>query len=349
MSKWIYKAIILSLATAATAIAAGAEYDYPPEFADLFGQFRVITPEEAQIDVALYGDDPWHTYAGGVILEPILLRCINGIPAYYVVVSYNGRNSEIRQDMENLIRLLNDQRGFDPERLAEMLSALEPHWGDFYTFGRPAWTHGSGGRMMTPYLPQFLVDFQGYFYNIKAESDTSDKSLCSVYMIYPALTSPVFGFGSTGVDRRYYFAQPQTGEVVSTNEGELDSMFFQRIEHLLNCYAENPGSFLKEHEYWQGVKGLFEEVEKEGKYLKVREHVGATDGELDGKTIDDVPEFNVSTAPGDNYWGDCWVWSMVSDLVFHSQCENYYGRGLVWRERRFSEYHDVHFLKYNEK
>jgi len=74
---------ILSLAAAA--ITAEAEYNYPPEYADLFEQFRVITPEEVQIDVALYGDDPWHTYAGGIILEPILLKCINGVPGYYDV------------------------------------------------------------------------------------------------------------------------------------------------------------------------------------------------------------------------------------------------------------------------
>lgn len=331
MRKLIYTTLIFAVANAA-AIAAEAGYDYPPEFADLFEQFRVITPEEAQIDVALYGDDPWHTLAGGVILEPVLIKCVNGVPAYYLVLSYNGEDDGIRQEMEDVIRMLNDDEGFDPNKLDEKLTSLEPSWRDFRTFGKPAWTYGGAPGYSTAYVPDLFIDFRGYLESMKKGFGVRSLENLKIYGTHTAITAPVFGVRTPPKETLYYIPNPASDGVVMISESDLVKIFYEKTASIYDRFLKNADVFSSKKEHWEKLKGSVGEVEKTGKYLKVREYIGADEGGLDGYMIDDVPEFNVCTAPGDNYQGDCWVWSMVSDLVFHSQCENDYGKGLVWRD-----------------
>ncbi len=307
------------LLTLTSPVWASEEPLYPPEYADFFEQFRVITPEEVMLDAALYGDDPGHTLAGGIVLEPIFIKCANGVPAYYLVLSYNGEDAGIRGKMEEVISMLNDEAGFDPYELDEKITALEPYWGDFYTFGTPAWTFGGAPCYSTTYAPQLFVWFHTILTKLAGRYRRDEMREFKAYATHIAISVPLFGFKNGDGETIYFIYKPNGEQLLETDESELSTLFVEDTEILLNSFSANAEGFFEKRAYWDGIKGHSGEVEKEGKYLKVREHNPGLEGAVDGFGLEDVPDFNLNTAPPDHYSGDCWVWSMVSPLVFQSQ------------------------------
>jgi hypothetical protein len=256
---------------AAAAVSAETEYDYPPEFADLFEQFRVITPGEAQLYVALDGDDPWHTFAGGVVLEPVLIKCVNGVPGYYLVLSYHGKDSNVRGEMENVINILNDDAGFDPTELDERISALEPYWGDFRYYGIPAWTYDGGPVYSRAYAPELLVDFPKYLASLREEANARDIPRLYIHASFTEVTPPMFALGVEGQDG-YFIGDPETGCVRETKGTELAATFREQAESISNKVSEEPDGFTVKARRWDLLMDRKAEAEKKGEYLKVREY-----------------------------------------------------------------------------
>jgi len=135
-----------------------------------------------------------------------------------------------------------------------------------------------------------------------------------VYTTYTALSVPVFVVEYAGEETYYYITKPAAADVVETNKSALDNIFTEKTDYILGEFAKNPERFREEHEYWLTIKNRAGEVEKIGEKFKVREDVNTFEGGLDGKVIDDVPDFHKNSAPRDYYGGDCWVWATVAGM-----------------------------------
>ena len=323
MKKSICVFLLIAAANGA-AVAAESEYDYPPEFADLIGQARLITPEEVKTEVALNGDSPWHDYAGALLLDPILVKSFNRTPAYYMIIGYKGDDKATRTEMENIIGMLNDDDGFNPYDIAERISSIESAWGDFYTFYRPAWTNGVGLRMASTYFPKTLFNFPGFLSQIESYRDITDVNDFKIYASDYHVGVPVLCYGDSVSDPRYFLVEMMT-EVTPAERAELDENFSEWVSRTQESFDVSPGRVSDEIGYWRNILNGKNEIEKEGTYYKVREREEPKDDEVDGSKIDNVPDFNQNGAPHDQGSPDCWAWSMVSNLVYYSQKS-----GAIW-------------------
>ncbi|MGD8719584.1 MAG: hypothetical protein PVH29_12290 [Candidatus Zixiibacteriota bacterium] len=311
-------------ATAVAAVSAETEYDYPPEFADLVAGSRLLTPEEVLIDVAVHADTPWHEYAGALLLEPVLVKSFNGTPAYYMIIGYVGDDKTARDEMESITKLLNNKEGFDPYDLAKRITSIESAWGDFYTFFRPAWNTGIGIRMSVNYAPKILMNFTDFLNQVESYAEITKTGDFKILASDFHVGKPVLYYSDSEGGPRYFLVEMMT-EVKPVDEMELDRNFSEWVSQTEDWFDKRPEYIPAEIDFWNDILTDKNEVEKEGKYYKVREREEYEDDEIDDWDVENVPDFNQNGAPHDQGSPDCWAWSMVSNLVYYSQ-----KRGMVW-------------------
>ena len=304
MRKIIYPALFFALATAAVAISAEAEYDYPAGYADFFNEFRAVTPEEVQAAISLKGAVPGYDCAGSAILEPIKLNTMDGLPVVYFVVCYKGTDDEIRDVAEDVIRMLNDPKGFDPYILEGKLEQLMPFSRDFCSYDVFAWTWGEGISLKMPVSIHYLLqEYPDYLNAVETKYGFSGIKNAKIFASSAACLYIVHAFEDDKRTKRYFYGPPH--KLVETDEAELRRFSTEELEGWYGLFKNRSPLLDKYSAWWGEVLKQSNRVEEKDGYLRIIYNdngYDATEHEIEG-----VPDFNQHNHEGNI--GDCWVWA----------------------------------------
>ncbi len=269
------KAVILI--TLATATASAEEnYGVPT-------QFRVLTPEEVQVDVALHGyvgsweDDVYE----GVILEPVLFKCINGAPGHYYVFSFKGTDPKSREAIEGIRKLLSDKDGFYLEEISPFLDAARDNYKDYCTFMCEAWDFG-GCYCKTPSIDNLLYEFEIYVEIAQKCLDIKGSPKIKLYAIAPSRGGPIFALKEWGKEERFMWTTGMSGWVLDeegrvekyggfgeATRGEIAERYDSITERLNTKSKLSPNPFDEDIEHWAGVREKMGTIEKEDGYYYI--------------------------------------------------------------------------------
>jgi hypothetical protein len=114
------KRIAIALIFCAATAFAECEFPYYPEFADRFCGYDEVTPLMAKKTVmaAPFG----FQHPGDIVCEPLLIKTIVGMPAYYMVATYAGDDLETVRKWNAIVSLLNGGSKIAAKKLAADLS-----------------------------------------------------------------------------------------------------------------------------------------------------------------------------------------------------------------------------------
>lgn len=115
------KTLAATLIVLSTA-AAFAECDFPyyPEYRDRICQYDEVTPlmaKKAAMSNLSIGQKP-----GDIVCEPLLIKTIVGMPAFYMVATYNGKDLRVVRKWNAIVRDINVGSRMPAKELAERLA-----------------------------------------------------------------------------------------------------------------------------------------------------------------------------------------------------------------------------------
>jgi hypothetical protein len=289
------------LITAAAAYTADAEYDYPAEYADLFEQFRAITAEEAEMLVSAKGVPPRNDLRPSQILEPIFAKCIDGLPGYYLLLSYKGKDTGVRDNAEEIIAMLNSANGFDPYALAEKYDVIKKYRYDFCTFFVDAWTWTGVIGLETSALSIYLLDDLPVYVAL-AEEHLGVRAIATAKLFAPGVlhSMPVLAFENSGGGILYVRGPAERLTVI--DKTELENMGKEQLDRFYARFKSYPDGSDRAKERWaETINQINREAVKVDGYYEVRPREEPL--ETDGNSINYVPDFNQNFDP---YFKDCW-------------------------------------------
>ena len=134
-------AFVSALCLASTLAAAECDFPYYPEYADLFSKFDEVTPLMAKKAVMLnlsIGQKP-----GDIVCEPLLIRTIVGMPAYYMVATCKGDDFGTVRKWNAIVSDVNAGSRMPAKQLAERLAFFfdEKVFRQFTWVSVPTYTH----------------------------------------------------------------------------------------------------------------------------------------------------------------------------------------------------------------
>ncbi len=101
---------------------AFAECDFPyyPEFADRICQYDEVTPlmaKKVAISMGFHYQKP-----GDIVCEPLLIKTIVGMPAFYMVATYNGKDRRVVRKWNAIVTEINGGSRIPARELTERLA-----------------------------------------------------------------------------------------------------------------------------------------------------------------------------------------------------------------------------------
>jgi hypothetical protein len=232
---------------AAAALGAGEiDYEYPPEYGELFERFRAITPEEAQMWVSAQGDPPGGEGAASQILEPVIFMCLDGIPGYYLIIGYEGRDADIRETAEDLISLLNEEEGFDPAELKAKFEIIHEHKLEFSTSIVRAWPWH---RRIAGECPEFSIwivtDLHLFANKAGAEFGADFLHKIRFYATAIDISEPLLAFENGNGDVKYL-----SGTQDPVTLEEVEATIAASLERRYNDFLNRKEAYEETREAW---------------------------------------------------------------------------------------------------
>jgi hypothetical protein len=113
-------ALILALWLGSTLASAECDFPYYPEFADRFCEYEEVTPLMAKKSVmsAPFG----FQHPGDIVCEPLLIKTVVGMPAYYMVATYAGDDLDVVRKWNAFVNKLNTGSKIPAKELAAELA-----------------------------------------------------------------------------------------------------------------------------------------------------------------------------------------------------------------------------------
>jgi hypothetical protein len=221
-------------------------------------QFSILTPEEVQVDVALHGYGG--SYEGdeytGVILEPVLIKCLNGSPGYYYVFVYDGSDESNKKAMEGIIKHFNDDRGFYWEDISPLVNVVRNNSKEYSTFTYSAWDFGECRSKCTG-IDSLLYEFDIYVEILYKHFSLNEGPRIRLYTDSPFRSRVIFAVEDNGCER-YLWPEGYSGWVLGENSRVKSYVGFMEPtrEEIENCYEEKLGELSSAI---RDEGGLFEE------------------------------------------------------------------------------------------
>ncbi len=270
------KKIAIALLVCNAAAFAEENYGVPT-------QFRILTPEEVQVDVALNGyvgsweDDVY----GGAILEPVLFKCINGAPGHYYVFTFKGTDPKNREAIEGIRRLLSDEEGFYLEEISPFLETARDNYKDYCTFICEGWDFG-GCYCKISSIGNLLYEFEIYVEITQKCLDIKGSPKIKLYAVAPFGRSLIFALKEPGKEERFMWRTGMSGWTLDEEgrvkkyggfgEGtgdEIAERYDSIIERLTTKSKLSPNPFDEDIEYWAGVREKIGTIQKEDGHYQI--------------------------------------------------------------------------------
>jgi len=307
----VFPAVILAATT--LAVGAAANYDYPPGYAELLQLFRPITSEEIKKMVSAEGIGIGENSVGSAILEPILIRCVDGSPSYYWVISHKTNDLNVRKVAESVIAMANAEGGFDPYEFNEACGFLLVSRNEFCTFYAEAWTWAGDIGMHSGELNVHIINEFGRYLEIAEEKFGKGNLIkAKLYAAGVLPSSPVIVFETKDGKKRYLY--DHDNDVVEVAGEYVWGVYREWWAKAFNNYQNHSAEWDMAKTRWADTLTRIEgQAKKEGGYYRVQITEGSL--EIDGR-IYNVPEMNMHFRPGSN---TCWRFTMASIIAFWSQ------------------------------
>jgi len=257
-------------ASAAAGGAVGIDYEYPPEYAELFARFRAITPEEAVKMVSVMGYTIGEGSAGSVILEPMVIKATDGLPGSYWILAQKTNDAELRGIVERFISMANAENGFDPYEFVKKCEVLKEHSSDFCSFYIDAWTWTGEIGSHSGSLAVLIIEAFPYYLN-RAEDLYGEGNLVRAWFYAASIRNPapVVIFETRDGAKHYLYGSRYDPE-------EID---YERVQELAAAGMEEAYTHFKEHpDAWSAAESRWTETHeriesdaiKENGYYKLR-------------------------------------------------------------------------------
>jgi hypothetical protein len=263
--------IIWVVALAVLAAGAGEiNYEYPPEYGELFGRFRAITAEEAVMMVSVMGYIIDESSAGSVILEPIAVKSTDGLPGYYWILSQKTDDAELRKAAKNVISMVNAENGFNPYVLEKECEVLKERYRDFCTFYVNAWTwYGEIGYHSSTMDAHVVNEFQ-YYLNLAEElSGEDDFVRARFYAANIRPSSPVVVFETREGIRRYLCGPRDNVEEIDYER--VKELAAEGMKEAYTHFKEHPDAWDAAESRWvETLRRIEREARKENGYYKLQ-------------------------------------------------------------------------------
>jgi hypothetical protein len=248
-------------------------------------QFRTLTPEEVQVDTALtaYHGRLENAPHAGVVLEPVLIKCINGAPGFYYVFTYKGVETYKREAMEGIIRLFNEEGGFYVEEITPFLNTARENYNEYGTFMYEAWDFG-GCYCNTQAIDGLLYEFEMYVEIAEKCLDIKGPAKIKLYAEAPSGSKIIFGLKEAGKDEKFMWTIGQSGWSLDDEgrvEGyagfgeatrrEISDNYGLIIDRLCTKLEASPEIFYEDVSYWADLPVKAKNLQKEAGYYLIVE------------------------------------------------------------------------------
>lgn len=269
------KKVAIALLVCSAAAFAEENYGVPT-------QFRIITPEEIQVHVALHG------YAGsyedaeykGVILEPVLIKCLNGAPGYYYIFAHEGLNDSNRKAMEGIILFLNDEEGFLWEDISPLINVVRNNSKEYTTFTYNAWDFGASRSKCTG-IDSLIYEFDNYVDILNKHFGFKGKPRLKLYAGSPFRSRIIFS-AKDNDGERYLWPERYSGWVLDENRRvksyvgfeeptreEITDYYYEKIGQLRSFMVEKNDIIESNISEWKETQEKIGAIQREDGYYHI--------------------------------------------------------------------------------